>query len=131
MARRGITYGPPRPHNADGSEFDDAGHEPEKDVGLLFMAYMASVEEQFEFTQQSWANNPGFVGNINPARPHPPTGIDPIIGQSATAADFQHTYQDGWTSGAPKTLSFAQFVTLQGGEYFFAPSLSFMRSVGL
>jgi Dyp-type peroxidase family len=132
MARRGITYGELRPHNADGSEFDDAGHEPEKDVGLLFMAYMASIEDQFEFTQQSWADNPGFVANINPAKPHPETGIDPIIGQSATAADRDHTYLDGWTAGAqPKTLNFAQFVTMQGGEYFFAPSLQFLRSVGL
>ncbi len=132
MARRGITYGPVRPHNADGSEFDDAGHEPEKDVGLLFMAYMASIEDQFEFTQQSWANNPGFVGNINPAKAHPATGIDSIIGQSTAAADRDHTYLDGWTAGAqPKKLSFAQFVIMQGGEYFFAPSLSFLRSVGL
>ncbi len=131
MARRGITYGALRPHNADGSEFDDAGHEPTKDVGLLFMAYMASIEEQFEFTQQSWANNASFVGNINPGKPHPPTGIDSIIGQSSKASDREHTYQDGWEGGPPKKLSFAQFVTMQGGEYFFAPSLSFLRSVGL
>lgn len=132
MARRGITYGPLRPHNADGSEFADKDHEPEKDVGLLFMAYMASVENQFEFTQQSWANCPGFVGNINPAKPHPPTGIDPIIGQSANNSDRDHTYLDGWTDGSQaEKLHFAQFVTMQGGEYFFAPSLSFLRGVGL
>jgi Dyp-type peroxidase family len=132
MARRGITYGPERPHNADGSEFADAGHEPIKDVGLLFMAYMTSLEDQFEFTQRSWANNPAFVGNINPENPHSPTGIDSIIGQSANPSDRQHTYLDGWTPSAqPKTLSFDKFVTLQGGEYFFAPSLSFLRSVGL
>ncbi len=132
MARRGITYGPLRPHNADGSEFADAGHEPTKDVGLLFMAYMASLEDQFEFTQHSWANNPSFAGNINPQHPHPPTGIDSIIGQSANPADRQHTYLDGWTPSAqPRKLSFDKFVTLQGGEYFFAPSLSFLRSVGL
>ncbi len=96
------------------------------------MAYMASIEDQFEFTQQSWADNSAFVGNINPAKPHPPTGIDSIIGQSTTASDRKHTYQDGWTPGAqPKTLNFAQFVTMQGGEYFFAPSLTFLRSVGL
>lgn len=132
MARRGITYGALRPHNANKSEFADSGHEPEKDIGLLFMAYMASIEEQFEFTQKSWANNPGFVGNINPSKSNPKTGIDSIIGQSAADTDRQHTYLDGWTPGAPsKVLSFAQFVTMQGGEYFFAPSISFLRSVGL
>jgi Dyp-type peroxidase family len=132
MARRGITYGALRPHNADQSEFADAGHEPEKDVGLLFMAYMASIENQFEFTQKSWANNPAFVSNINPAKNFPPNGIDPIIGQTNNAAAQKHTYTDGWTPGAvSQELSFDKFVTLQGGEYFFAPSLSFLRGVGL
>ena len=132
MARRGITYGTLRPHTGDGSDFDDAGREPEKDIGLLFMAYMASLENQFEFTQQSWANNPGFVGNINPASNRPHTGIDSIMGQSAIAGDREHTYQDDWTPGQSATThSFAQFVTMKGGEYFFAPSLMFLRSVGL
>jgi Dyp-type peroxidase family len=130
MARRGITYGPLRPHNADQSEFADEGTEPEKDVGLLFMAYMASIEEQFEFTQQSWANEPTFVGNIAGGT-NPPTGIDSIIGQAKGNAGREHTYKDGWTGGIAKKLTFAQFVTMQGGEYFFAPSIGFLRSVGL
>lgn len=134
MARRGITYGPERPHTADNSDFADVDTktEPEKDVGLLFMAYMASIVDQFEFTQKSWANNPKFAGNIAPAQPHPPTGIDPIIGQSSNAANRQHTYASPCPPPlAPTARSFARFVTLQGGEYFFAPSLSFLRGVGL
>ncbi|TPG53533.1 hypothetical protein EAH89_16330 [Roseomonas nepalensis] len=132
MARRGITYGAPRPMSADGSEFADAGREPQHDSGLLFMAYMASLEAGFEFTQRSWANNPSFVGNLNPAAGRPSTGVDPVIGQTATAAERAHRYLDGHTPGAvPKTLSFENFVHLKGGEYFFAPSLSFLRSVGL
>lgn len=124
MARRGITYGQQRPMNADQTEFADDGHEPQRDSGLLFMAYMADIEAQFEFTQQSWADAAGFVV--------PDNGVDPVIGQTANPADRQHTYLDGFTAGAqPKKLSFGQFVTMQGGEYFFAPSLSFLRSVGL
>lgn len=132
MARRGITYGAERPHTADGSDFADGGHEPEADIGLLFMAYMASIEDQFEFTQQSWADNTSFAGNIGGAAGRDPTGIDPIIGQSSVASDHLHTYLDGWTEGAkPIQFNFASFVTMQGGEYFFAPSLSFLRGVGL
>lgn len=132
MARRGITYGALRPKNADGSEFDDAGHEPEHDSGLLFMAYMADLEKQFEFTQQSWADNPTFAGNLNPAKGRPPTGVDPVIGQTANDAERQHTYLDGHTAGAkPSVQGFASFVHMKGGEYFFAPSLSFLRGVGL
>ena len=140
MARRGITYGPKRPMSADESEFADAGAEPQHGSGLLFMAYMADVEGQFEFTQQSWADNPGFVGNINPAKPHPATGIDPVIGQSKRDAapqgpvqdpEREHTWRDGHTPGAaPIDHGFAKFVHMKGGEYFFAPSLSFLRGVG-
>ena len=51
-----------------------------------------------------------------------------IIGQSNVIGDRSHTYFDGWTPEAqPKDLTFAQFVTTLGGEYFFAPSLSFFK----
>jgi Dyp-type peroxidase family len=102
MARRGITYG--------GLEGSGA------DVGLLFMAYSVDIARQFEFTQASWANNAGFpVGD---------TGIDPIIGQGQvrrppyTKCPIAH--------GDPNTHQgdFQQFVTMRGGEYFFAPSRS-------
>ena len=132
MARRGITYGADRPHTPDLSDFADVDTktEPEKDVGLLFMAYMASVKNQFEFTQQSWADNPAFAGNIAPAHPHPPTGIDPVIGQSSVPGDRDHTYSSPCDPPlAPTKVSFGQFVTLQGGDYFFAPSLSFLRGL--
>jgi Dyp-type peroxidase family len=123
MIRRGITYGAKRPMSADGSEFDDAGEEPQHNSGLLFMAYMASLEAQFEFTQKSWANNSDFV--------RPATGIDPVIGQSSNQSQHTHIYQDGWFNGAAQEFSFQNFVHMQGGEYFFAPSLSFLRGVGL
>lgn len=132
MARRGITYGPKRPMSGDGSEFNDKDREPVHGSGLLFMAYMASLEDQFEFTQQSWADNPPFAGNIG-AKVHPPTGIDPVIGQTdeSPTETRTHTYRDGHTAGAPSIPhTFDQFVHMKGGEYFFAPSLSFLRSVG-
>ena len=131
MARRGITYGAQRPMTADKSDFADVepGTEPTKDVGLLFMAYMASIRDQFEFTQHSWANNPAFAGNIG-GNPKPSTGIDPVIGQSPTQADHKHTYRSNCPPALPATeQSFAAFVKLQGGEYFFAPSLSFLRNL--
>ena len=123
MARRGIPFG-----DAD-RDFDaDEGHEPEGDVGLLFMAYMASIPDQFEFTQQSWANEPRFARGFKQGQL--PTGIDPIIGQGGNvAARTQLWPQPG--SNEPKPFSFADFVKLRGGEYFFAPSLSFLRRVGL
>jgi Dyp-type peroxidase family len=129
MIRRGITYGAPRPMTPDKKDFADEGHEPQHQSGLLFMAYMASLENQFEFVQQSWANNPAFVGNIGSAS-RAPTGIDPVIGQTQVVGQMDHEYQD--LPGFPPSVHrFEQFVHMKGGEYFFAPSLSFLRGVGL
>lgn len=124
MARRGITYGT-RPMKPDGSDFAEAkGKEPTHNVGLIFMAYMADIEAQFEFTQKAWANNAAFVQQN--------TGIDPVIGQAADTTTHKHTYSDGWGNDpTPHNFSFANFVKMLGGEYFFAPSLSFLRGVGI
>jgi Dyp-type peroxidase family len=113
MARRGITYGA-RTFDEDANDFTDV---PTGGVGLLFMAYMASVERQFEFTQASWANNPAFVAAG--------TGVDPVIGQGPRVPV---DVPDGW-SGASAALTFGDFVTLKGGQYFFAPSRDFLKAV--
>ncbi|WP_313601783.1 hypothetical protein [Rhizobium sp.] len=122
MARRGITYGEraPRPEGADFAEDD----RPTGGVGLLFMAYMADINEQFEFTQSAWANNPGF--------PEENVGIDVVIGQSPNApTDEQNKWPDEWrVPPNVATFDFQQSVTLMGGEYFFAPSISFLQSSG-
>ncbi len=124
MARRGIPFGDVA------RDFEDEGQEPEGDVGLLVMAYMADIAGQFEFTQATWANNPQFLRGLAPGEK--PTGIDPIIGQTADAAAKQQLWQDGCTPGSPEVaFSFADFVKMLGGDYFFAPSRSFLRQVGL
>jgi Dyp-type peroxidase family len=113
MARRGIPYGTRKQNKK--MEFID---KPNKGVGLLFMAYQSDIENQFEFTQRSWANSEGFV--------RPDTGIDPVIGQGGTG---KQTHRAGWGDAAALThqTRFADFVTMKGGEYFFAPSISFFE----
>lgn len=115
MARRGITYGARKQDKHQ--EFTD---KPSKGVGLLFMAYQSNIENQFEFTQRSWANSEGFV--------KPNTGIDPVIGQGGTG---KQTHRAGWGDADAFThqTRFADFVTMKGGEYFFAPSISFFKSL--
>ena len=102
MARRGITYG--------GLEGSGA------DVGLLFMAYNVDIARQFEFTQQMWANNAGF--------PKPGTGIDPIIGQGQIRRPAYMNCPVAHGDLRKHQQDFQQFVTMRGGEYFFAPSIS-------
>lgn len=117
MARRGITYGK-RKLNPDGSLADAL---PLKnDVGLLFMAYNVDIAEQFEFTQNSWANNSNFQ--------QAGVGPDPIIGQGNL--DPQHNRLRWNDPTCPVVDShFADCVQMKGGEYFFAPSRSFLQNI--
>lgn len=111
MARRGITYGD---RTDDRKTIEDM---PAGGVGLLFMAYMQDIAAQFEFIQQSWVNSPDF--------PSGGVGIDPVIGVSPGSPPQR------WVDAAGKEVSFSfeGFVHMQGGEYFFAPSLSFLSTL--
>lgn len=115
LARRGISYGD-REQNGR-KEFTDR---PEQGVGLLFMSFQKDIVAQFEFTQKSWVNNDDFI--------QPETGFDPVIGQGG---NVQHTHRAGWGDSTAPAMqqTFAGFVTLKGGEYFFAPSLEFFRTL--
>ena len=95
---------------------------PKGGVGLLFMAYNSNLTNQFVFTQKSWANSAGF--------PSAGVGADPIIGQGADTSVAQ-TWPFKWDNAAGGTtpLNFANFVTMRGGEYFFAPSLTFFKNL--
>lgn len=123
MARRGITYGTRKVKLVGkGVEFLD---EPQGDVGLLFMAYQNNIGNQFEFTQSAWANNPGFVKT-----PH--TGVDPVIGQVGMLVPPPQKWRDVWGNdphGSFTNFDFKGFVTLKGGEYFFAPSISGLKNL--
>jgi Dyp-type peroxidase family len=120
MARRGIPFGS-RKENTTRTEEEY----PEKGVGLLFMSYQRSIENQFEFIQKRLANNPDFPADKN-------TGIDAIIGQVAGKYTATHTYKfpkEYDSNELTGELKFNQFVTMKGGEYFFAPSISFLKSL--
>ena len=126
MARRGIPYG----RRDVSTEIDPSIPQmPDGGVGLLFMSFQKSIAKQFEFIQTTWVNKPNF--------PHNSNGIDPIIGQDdldpATGQDGNHNKSTGKfakTYGRASTLeqcSFDQFVHFKGGEYFFAPSIAFLK----
>lgn len=79
---------------------------------------------QFEFTQAVWANNPGFpqvpAGTAAP-------GLDPVIGQGPRP---QQTYPTQWGGTQTQQVDvIVQAVRMRGGEYFFMPSLAFLRSL--
>jgi Dyp-type peroxidase family len=121
MARRGITYG----HRNVSTEVEPTlAQMPTEGVGLLFMSFQKSIVEQFEFIQTKWVNDEDFPNFVKGK----PDGIDPIIGQDGSlnisTGDFAKTY------GAVSSLtseSFNSFVKMKGGEYFFAPSIPFLK----
>nr|WP_042189989.1 Dyp-type peroxidase [Kibdelosporangium sp. MJ126-NF4]CEL19024.1 Peroxidase [Kibdelosporangium sp. MJ126-NF4]CTQ95174.1 Peroxidase (EC 1.11.1.7) [Kibdelosporangium sp. MJ126-NF4] len=109
IIRRGIPYGQP---------FDPAagaGHGPDADRGLVFIAYMSDLAIQFEFLQQAWINNADFLQTG--------TGNDPVIGKDTDVNLKLDTKPEG------KKLHFAQFVRTEGTVYAFAPSLSTLRAL--
>ncbi|MER6948860.1 Dyp-type peroxidase [Nonomuraea sp. NPDC000554] len=118
MVRRGQTYGV-----RTDDPWDDSPPEtrPSGEVGLLFMAFNSSLVSQFEFTQHSWADNPDFQ--------QPGTGHDPVIGQGDR--NVKVTFPKVWgrpEQSAPQA-QVAQTITMKGGEYFFMPSLAYLRAL--
>jgi Dyp-type peroxidase family len=106
IARRGVPYGEPG----------------DKEVGLLFAAFMSSIVGQFVTIQRSWANTPHFMLGQ--------PGIDPVIGQGAANPDQDFPkHWNGVPDDSRKTFRLEHAVTLLGGDYFFAPSIPFLDSL--
>ena len=130
MARRGIPFGLREVTPAIDSQPEQF---PSGGVGLLFMSFQANLATQFEFIQKAWVNNADFPF-LNPPK-H--TGLDPIIGQTQPpvvppATDPHRDYQ--WPAkygqvNPPVTATFAQFVNMKGGQYFFAPSIDGLKAL--
>ncbi|MGH3567413.1 MAG: Dyp-type peroxidase [Pseudonocardia sp.] len=121
MARRGLTYGE-RPDDPNGDVAPE--HRPTGGVGLLFMTFNVDIGQQFEFVQDVWANNPGFPkvpgGRIAP-------GLDLVIGQGTRP---EMGGSPIWGAKVQELVEpVPQAVTLRGGEYFFMPSLAFLRTL--
>ena len=112
IARRAISYGE-----------NDITKEPQVGSGLLFLCFQADIENQFNFMQASWANQNNFVAVD--------VGFDPVIGQLTPKEKGNQKLPQTW--GDPNTkevpYDFTQWVFMKGGEYFFTPSLSYLRTI--
>ena len=95
---------------------------PREGVGLLFMCYQRDIKNQFESLQFLQANNTNFFQDN--------TGVDPVIGRMGWEPPPQKWPPEWDTPRAEQQpFSFGGFVTLKGGEYFFAPSMSFLKNL--
>ena len=117
ITRRGITYGSARLYGRD----TPAAELPTGGVGLLFMCFQANIRRQFAYIQKRWCNNVEFVRGA--------TGIDPLTGQSPLSAIAPQSWCPAYNNGESVPSDFGGYVTLKGGEYFFAPSLRFFEQL--
>jgi Dyp-type peroxidase family len=124
ITRRGITYGKRDVEPKDDPELKDM---PEDGVGLLFMCFQASIDNQFAFMQRAWANNPNFARPITQAGPQ--TGLDPVIGQPVGTVPVAQSWPSPYGTPDVTQFGFESFVTMKGGEFFFCPSLPFFQAL--
>lgn len=106
IARRSVSYGE-----------SDRTKEPTAGSGLLFLCFQANIENQFNVMQARWANPVNFV--------QVGVGPDPLIGQP----EGTQKWSKKWGESESEDYKFELSVKMMGGEYFFAPSVSFLTNL--
>ena len=105
IIRRGMPYGPRLPEDSPGDD---------KDRGLVFVCFNASISRQFESVQRQWLND----GNLF----HLGADRDFLLGGDGGKMTIQ--------GERPFFLSpLAQFVITRGGEYLFVPSITALGAI--
>lgn len=98
--------------------------------GLLFVCFQSSISEQFSRLQQKWADDAEFPREREEGKDR---YLDPIIGHPLNRNHQEYPIAQEW----PKEENGEQFsaypfygcVALKGGEFFFAPSISFLKNL--
>jgi Dyp-type peroxidase family len=103
VVRRGITYGD-RP---------DLSVRPEYGIGLLFMCFQSNLD-QFVIQQEGSDGNDFISDGV---------GVDAVIGQNSAPGP------QTWPSTGTVKFTMANLVKMKGGEYFFAPSMAFLKGL--
>jgi Dyp-type peroxidase family len=112
ILRRGRSYGVPMPYDAAVTGRDDGVRR-----GLYFICLQSSIARGFEFIQQTWLANPGFLGLHREP--------DPIVASTGGTSHLT-------IPAEPVRLRLANvpsIVTNLGGDYFFLPSLSALARI--
>ena len=116
LARRGQAYG----IRADNPNDDDMSTKPAHGVGLLFLAVMASIEDQYEALQ--------LAANGDDGGP-----FDAIAGQwRSLDTDPEVGLRRAWGDAREEatTVPLEPVVSFRGGEYLFLPSIDFLIGLG-
>ncbi|RXT49122.1 Dyp-type peroxidase [Bradyrhizobium betae] len=109
LLRQGLPYGSRLP--ADATADDGA------ERGAVMLLVNADIARQFEFVQKVWINDGGFAGLENEK--------DPMIGSNDGSGTFTIPRVD---PPRRRLKSLPAFVSTRGGEYFFLPGITALRS---
>ncbi len=120
ILRRGLPYGA-----------SPEGTTDEDEHGLVLLFVCAGLFRQFEFVQQQWINYGLDFGAGN--------DTCPIIGNHSDGTGSEHGPKAKFVipadpaSGHPPFIAegIPQFVETRGGEYFFVPSMTALRMIGM
>ncbi|MBB4804741.1 Dyp-type peroxidase family [Chryseobacterium defluvii] len=118
IVRRGFTYVADEDRNFVNLQFAGKSVDyPENGTGTIFVAFQSSIADQFEKLMVTNINNVDYF------KPH--TGNDALLGsRNGAEADYKFSHD---TKSVNVQLD--SFITLKGGEYFFAPSVPFLKSL--
>jgi Dyp-type peroxidase family len=118
ILRRGLPYG-------DSSQgVPDTGEH-----GIVMLVVCANLFRQFEFVQQQWINY-GLDANAG-------NDTDPLVGNHSpgtkTCPKAKFVIPSDPKTGRPPFIveGIPQFVEARGGEYFFVPSMTALRMIGM
>jgi Dyp-type peroxidase family len=106
IIRRGMPYG---------ERHDPENEEGDRKRGLIFIAFNARIEDQFEFIQRQWLNG-GRTFRLG-------DDADPIAGNGE---DIRIVINGEDPALHVQPVAFTQFL---GGDYFFVPSISMLTLI--
>jgi len=117
ILRRGLPYGA-----VDPAQPSDAGEQ-----GIIFLAVCSSLFRQFEFVQQQWIQY-GLDFNAG-------NDTCPLLGDHGPkdAPDAKFVIPGDAATGRPPFICdrVPQMVEPRGGDYFFVPSMTALRMIGM
>jgi deferrochelatase/peroxidase EfeB len=114
ILRRGLPYG----------QVDPAAPNDANQQGIIFMAICSSLFRQFEFVQQQWMEY-GLDFNAG-------SDTCPIIGRHDEKTAKLVVVTDPKTGRQPFVADgIPQLVETRGGDYFFIPSMTALRMIGM
>ncbi|WP_400769877.1 Dyp-type peroxidase [Methylosinus sporium] len=119
ILRRGLPYG------SSGPEATDDG-----DHGIVMLVVCSSLARQFEFVQQQWIH---YGLDANAGNDTCPIVGNHSQGDARNGPKAKFVVPSEQDSGKPPYVAegLPQFVETRGGEYFFVPSLTALRMIGM